>query len=566
MTTGLEIAIECLTFCSYLVISILVLVMYLRHAKYIDTFINRILIITCGLFLMLCAFTHLNSAIYGERNIYLSIACGAISFISAYCFLSTYKKFDDLLKMRFHTMDIIKEEIVRDLGAGYDVRGVFSETYMRCGFLDGERVETPISFEGDLLEKSVIKIKKNYYRITKVIKLSIRSIAKLNINDIEEPRPIIYNVFGYDATAEIHCLTENERLNEVKMDVCMSTAHDVRTPLNSMGIVISCLQSMRDSVGENIVEYDKLLDEGYVNLEIINLIITQLLEIGKLGKNEKIRPTIGMVDTQTLAGRIVKIGERISGEKVKFTCELDTDTPKFFFSDSDWIWQIILNMITNSGKYTYSGYISIFISIKESILSIIVKDTGIGIKDEEKKTVFNKFFTSKNFGHDSHGIGLYSVKMKIDSLNGDIIVKDNPDNGTIFEVNIPVTIQKPILKIETSSVEKKKCLVVDDTPTIRRMMSRLLEKHIVETAENGSIALQMMKKNEYDLVLLDMFMPTMDGLECIKRFRCWEVKNRDKKQIIYSMSANHTPDIELFDGSLPKPIDGKRLSMILSEI
>ena len=75
-----------------------------------------------------------------------------------------------------------------------------------------------------------------------------------------------------------------------------------------------------------------------------------------------------------------------------------------------------------------------------------------------------------------------------------------------------------------------------------------------------------MQSAQYDLVLLDMFMPVMDGLKCIKRFREWELENRDTRQMIYSMSANQHIVDDSFDGNLPKPIDGKRLSYLFERI
>ena len=80
------------------------------------------------------------------------------------------------------------------------------------------------------------------------------------------------------------------------------------------------------------------------------------------------------------------------------------------------------------------------------------------------------------------------------------------------------------------------------------------------------VGLEMMKSDEYDIVLLDMFMPVMDGLECIKRFREWEAESRASRQVIYSMSANQDILDDSFDGSLPKPIDGKRLGLIIDRL
>ena len=97
---------------------------------------------------------------------------------------------------------------------------------------------------------------------------------------------------------------EEERINEMKMAMCMGTAHDVKTPLSSLGIVISSLRSKGDSGDE---EYCRLLDEAFVNIEILNLVATQFMEIGTLGTGIKVRSTIDVLDVPTMCNRIGKV-------------------------------------------------------------------------------------------------------------------------------------------------------------------------------------------------------------------------------------------------------------------
>jgi signal transduction histidine kinase len=558
-------------FLSYSVISCIVLFVYYRHARLVDTICNRLLVITAGMFLMLCACTHLYSTNHDSRSLGLSTSCAVVSLVSAICFLAVFKRLDGYLSLRVNTLDVIREELVRDLSDGYDLRGTFCGSTMVDGFLGGSEICGPIPFEGVLDKKSTIRIDSKHYRLTRVVQTSVFLGPSSHEFSPEDPHVREFSVFGYDATAEVHMANEQERINSVKMAMCMSTAHDVRTPLSSLGIVISCLQSMGNR-DENIVEYDKLLDEAYVNVEMINLIITQFMEVGKMESTEDIRPTISFVDMEVVRDRVAKVGNRLRGENVEFVCVVSTAVPLSLFTDAEWVWQIMLNLLTNATKYTYSGYVRVLIDFKDDHLVITVTDTGIGIEDSEKENVFGKFTTRKNFGHDSHGIGLYSVKMKVDALGGSIRVADNPDpgGGSVFEVKIPVVVDRET-RMDSEAGEdtaRKTCLVIDDTPSIRKMMTRLLRKHDTETAVNGVAGLDMMKAREYDIVLLDMFMPVMDGLECIKKFRSWESENRSRsrRQIIYSMSANQHELDDRFDGALPKPIDGKRLSALIDRL
>lgn len=561
---SLHDAIECVIFVSYLIVSSLVFFVYARHFKYVDTNTNRVLVITAGLFLMLCAFTHLHSIWRDENNIYLSASCAVVSFASATSSLLSFKGLDDYLSMRITTIGVVREKLVRELGDGYDLRGTFCRNMMVEGYNRQGEIGYPVEFTGMLERDSLIKIEGHYYRITHIVESSVDVTDVIEHRLLESPVDVRYIVFGQDATAEVHMSHEQERINRMRMEMCMSTAHDVRTPLSSLGIVISCLQSMGNDES-NIVEYEKLLDEAYVNVEMINLIITQFMEIGRMDGKDDIKPTICFMDMDTMKDRITKVGSRLKGENVIFTTDFDVKIPSLY-SDAEWVWQIVLNLVTNATKYTYHGYINVLIQYKAPDLIIRVVDTGIGISEKDKEKIFGKFVTQKSFGHDSQGIGLYSVKTKVDKLGGSLTVRDNTVCGSVFEVKIPVINGDVTLDTIGPQNSSKSCLVVEDTPSIRKMMKRLLRNHEVDMAFNGDIGLEMMKAKQYDIVLLDMYMPVMDGLECIKRFRVWESAERVTHQVIYSMSANQHILDEKFDGTLPKPIDGKRLKQVLDRL
>lgn len=103
-------------------------------------------------------------------------------------------------------------------------------------------------------------------------------------------------------------------------------------------------------------------------------------------------------------------------------------------TDVEWVWQILMNLVTNAAKYTYRGRFDVFIGYRNEHLELRVEDTGIGIDDTKKAGVFDMFVTHQKYGHNSHGIGLHSVKVKVDALGGSCEISDNPGGGTIFEV------------------------------------------------------------------------------------------------------------------------------------
>lgn len=236
----LHVVIEYVIFFSYTAISGIVFYIYFRHVDRVDTYTNRLLATTFGLFLMLCALTHLYSTRRSDKNIYLSSACAVASFTAAACALYSFKGLDDYLSLRISTTDIIREQLVKDLSDGYDLHGVFLGTEMIQGYTRNNEITDPVPFTGDLKTKSVIMIGSDYYRVTNVMesivdpyrrRYSIQSTA--SYPDTESPSDRSFMVFGYDATAEVHMANEQERMNAERMSMCMSTAHDVRTPLSS---------------------------------------------------------------------------------------------------------------------------------------------------------------------------------------------------------------------------------------------------------------------------------------------------------------------------------------------
>lgn len=122
-------------------------------------------------------------------------------------------------------------------------------------------------------------------------------------------------------------------------------------------------------------------------------------------------------------------------ENVEARCEVQACVPPSLLTDVEWVWQILMNLVTNAAKYTHRGRIDVVVGYRDDCLELRVEDTGIGIDDSKKGAVFGKYVTHQTYGHTSHGIGLYSVKTKVDALGGSCGIFDNPGGGTIFEVN-----------------------------------------------------------------------------------------------------------------------------------
>lgn len=568
---------QCVIFVSYFVISSIVAYVFIRHKSYIDTWANRLLLVTAGLFLMLCALTHLYSAWQAEPPEALLFACAFVSFMSAVCTTYTFRGLDDYLRLRVRIMDIMREEIVKNLTKGYDLKVRVSGNAIIGGVAGPYEVLEPHLISGGFVVNAIIKVRDKHFRIANIVEsfVQIDGEAK-HSKDQSSLLPstgsvVVAEVYGYDATAEVRLKNESDRMTRMKMDLCMSTAHHVRTPLSGIGIALACLRSRLtsdESVG--------MMEEAFVHYEIINMVVTQFVDVASVDSNVPLKPCVDYTDVRALVGRVEKVLIRIMMEGVRYMCFVDDCVPHFVLTDSEWIMQILLNLVANAARYTFRGVISVTVTLEFKVLCIIVKDTGTGIPDSETTDVFEQgFLTDTSCGHGSTGIGLHSVKTKVGALDGEYGIDDNPGGGTILTARIPVGLDQKCYTHESERrgqlveiTRVRSILVVDDTPSVRKLMLRYLKGHRVEVAVNGADGLQKMKYRKFDLVLLDMMMPVLDGAGCLRKFREWEKHNRPMgdHQLIYCVSATSV-DVDFgFDGSLPKPVDTKRLYRLIQNL
>lgn len=578
-------AIQCVIFVSYFVISCIVGYVYIRHKKYIDTCANRLLLVTAGLFLMLCALTHLYSVWDPRPSETLLFSCALASFASAVCTVYTFRGLDDYLRQRVKTMDLLREKTITNLTKGYDLKVRVSGNNIVDGVAGPLQVTEPCFVADGFEVNGIVKVGEQFFRIANIVESHVQvMVNESNLPSRRRPptqqhslengitrKETVAQVYGYDATAEVQMKDEAERMNRMKMELCMSTAHHVRSPLSCLGFALDSLRSRTNSE-----ESLALMDEAVAHTEIINLVVTQFVDIATLDSSISMKPIVDHVDVRHLAERVEFVLMRIQMEGVRCACAVGNCVPNFVITDFAWVLQILLSIGTNAAKHTFSGWIRLNVTYDSGTLSIIATDTGVTIPDCEKRQIFYKDFTSNPVkSHGSTGIGLYSVKRKVVALGGKYDIVDNPGGGNILSVTIPVGVDE---KCYTMSTEKRRdmvqvtrvrtILVVDDTPSVRKVMKRHLKDHRVEVAVNGADGLAKMKEKKFDIVLLDMMMPVLDGLGCLTLFREWERSNRprDDHQLVFCVSATSV-ELDLgFDGSIPKPVDTKRLRAILQSL
>jgi len=301
-------------------------------------------------------------------------------------------------------------------------------------------------------------------------------------------------------------------------------SHEIRTPMNA--IIGMCELLLKSNIDEKEREFATAIQTSASNLLII---INDILDFSKIESGRMELEKIP-VYLPSLLSNAIKIVE-LKAEEKGLTIDLNIDNGiKAYLTDPTRLSQIFINLLSNAIKFTHNGYVSLQCKIirngeiNDEIL-FKVKDTGIGIKPEHLEKIFESFIqadesTSRKYG--GTGLGLSISKQLVEMMNGKLEVSSEKDKGSEFYFTL--SLQKCAWE-ESSNKESelqqsqllagKKVLLVEDHEINRFMAQTILCNWYceVDTAENGIEAVKKAEKNTYDIILMDMRMPEMDGIE-----------------------------------------------------
>ena len=373
-----------------------------------------------------------------------------------------------------------------------------------------------------------------------------------------------------------------EKANKAKSEFLSSMSHELRTPLNAI-VCFSELLETKEGLDEESKSFAKdIVSASHNLLELVN----GVLDISKIeaGKMELINKEYNPYDLFNSLGTMVI--PRIGDKNITFETHLASDLPGTLKGDTGKIKQIVLNLLTNAVKYTDEGYISYKVNSlndfknNKCYLYVTVTDSGRGIKPEDLDRLFEKFERldeDKNSSIEGTGLGLAITQSLANLMGGKITVVSKYGEGSTFKFVFVQEIIKEENEISLEEVKEetlnydftgKNILVVDDSKLNLRVAQNVLKTFNanVMTSTSGQECLDLCKTNKYDIILMDIMMPLMNGIEALKRIRI-----DDKKVPVIALTADAVEGMEEkylkegFNDYLSKPIDRNKLGIILNK-
>jgi signal transduction histidine kinase/integral membrane sensor domain MASE1 len=366
--------------------------------------------------------------------------------------------------------------------------------------------------------------------------------------------------------------TAAEQANQAKDQFLAKISHELRTPLNGISGFAQLLEKNPSLTDEDRKQVSIIRQCANDLLKLIN----DILDISAI-ETQQVKLDNNDFNLARLLNDIVRVCNLQADEKNLQLISENKCLPRTFYGDEKRLRQIIINLIDNAIKYTTNGTVTVTASYLEGMLHVSVADTGCGIDKADFECIFEPFVQlgADNFTQEGIGLGLSIAQELVRLMDGNITVDSQPGVGSMFKVVLPLPVSKKNkIKIvqdmpdDFINISDASVLVIEDSEINLIFLVGLLEQLgcKINTATDGQAGLELIEHNEYDIALIDINMPVMNGIELVKILRQRRINitlvavsaYADNEKIKEAINAG-------FDAYLTKPIEESQLVEVLKE-